>query len=200
VWGVIAIAVIMVVTIARGRPAGDGWGRDLYLMYAGLCCGMPLGGLSGFAIAIQVAKDGMQDWSKIVWIAAALGAALGSALGFFGMEQGHAQLDVQHMLSAAVVAALMGTLCGIAAVLGEELWRRAGGRRIKPAMRVLGRLGAVAPAACVLWLSISIFLYQLTLLQSSFSVFLGVPFLCAGLLWLRVDLPPKNRKKALRRK
>ena len=62
-WGCIAIALLGAVTVFRAR-SGEDWGTAFGMMYAGACCGLPLGALAGFAGALDIAREESEDWSR----------------------------------------------------------------------------------------------------------------------------------------
>src|SRR5436305_13428613 len=106
-WGCIAIALLGALTVFRAR-SGEDWGTAFGMMYAGGCCGLPLGAIAGFAGALSIAREESEDWSAMGWIGIALGSGLGAASYSFGV--GQVRVDLVKVLIAAVVTSRVGTV------------------------------------------------------------------------------------------
>jgi len=182
-WGCIAIALLGALTIFRAR-SGEDWGTAFGMIYAGGCCGLPLGALAGFAGALHIAREECEDWSPMVWIGVALGAGMGVAI--YDFVVGQVRFDLINVLIAAIATAMFGTVGGMLAATGEGLWRRASSGRSQFHTTVLGLLFAFVTASSLLVLAIMLFSRQLTVLQLAWSILIGVPILCGTLMWLRV--------------
>ncbi len=181
-WGCIAVALIAALTVARAR-SGEDWGTGLGVMYAGACCGFPLGAIAGFAGALRIAEVESEDWSLVVWIGVALGAAVGLASCHFNASQ--LRFDWISLLIVAVVTVTFGTVGGMTAAVGEGTWRRITRGRSQFATTVLGLVCASVVASLLLGLVTMLVSRQLTALQFAWSILIGIPILCGALMWLR---------------
>ena len=196
-WGCIAIALLGALTVFRAR-SGEDWGTAFGMMYAGACCGLPLGALAGFAGALRIAREESEDWSAMVWIGVALGAGLGAAIYHFVV--GQVRFDLMNVLIAAVATAMFGTVGGMLAATGEGLWRRASTGRSQFNTTVLGLLFAFVTASLLLVLVTMLFSRQLTVLQLAWSILIGVPILCGTLMWLRADWHHNSERRTRSRR
>jgi hypothetical protein len=200
-WGCIAIALLGALTVFRAR-SGEDWGTAFGMMYAGGCCGLPLGALAGFAAALHIAREATEDWSMIVWIGVALGVALGPASYSFKVAQApfgvaQAPFDLMNVVVAALVTAMSGTVGGMLAATVEGLWRRASTGRSQFVSTVLGLLFAFVPVSLLLVVVTMLFSSHLTVLQFAWSILIGVPILCGTLTWLKGEEKQKRERRTL---
>jgi hypothetical protein len=192
-WGCIAMGLIGAFTIFRAR-SGEDWGTAYGMMYSGLCCGLPLGAIAGFAGAVRIAREESEDWSAIVWIGVALGVAMGPVCYYF--EASQLRSDVISALIVAIVTAMFGTVGGMLAATGEGLWRRASRGQSQSVATGLGLLFVFISTSFVLVLVTVLISSQWTVFQLALLVLIGVPILCGSVMWLRRD----GRQKRMMRK
>jgi len=178
------MALLGAYTVFRAR-SGEDWGTAYGVLASGVCCGLPLGAIAGFAAALRMVRDGLEDWSAFQWLGVALGIALGPMACSFGVS--NLRLDLTGVLIVAVATAVCGTLGGLLATACEGLWRRASRDRSPFITAVLGLLFTFIPAMLLLIVVALLYRQQLTGLRLAWSILIGAPILWVSAIWLRRD-------------
>ena len=202
VWGCVLIGVTFIwanemLQVTRG-DAGAAMGEYLRLMFAGLCCGAPLGLFTGIPLGLKIANESDGNWSPLVWVGVVLGAIAGLA---FSADCGLGQvIRWSEVLAAALIALMSATVGGLTAKVGEGLWkharkwvvRRIEKRRRDFALTILMIGFVIVPLFAGITLLTLFYRKTLSILFIAHAVAIGIPLIFGLLFWQSND--PRIRR------